>query len=68
MDKEFQKIPVYCSHCKERVLYWNGITKMQIGTKCNNCGRMVIFDPTANPQVRTKEMPIRQDSSGVRFW
>lgn len=68
MDKEFKKIPVYCPKCGTRVLFWNGITKMQIATQCKKCCNMILFDPMADPQVRTKKMPIRQDSSGVRFY
>lgn len=65
---EFQKIPVYCPKCKDRVLYWNGITKIQVATQCKNCMAFVIFDPTAEEQTRTKELPIREASSGVRFY
>ena len=68
MGKEFQKIPVICPKCKERVMYWNGITMIQVATQCRNCGAYVIFNPAdKEKQTRVKQMPIRESSSGVRF-
>lgn len=56
---------IECKKCKVIVFAIPDRTKSSMGAKCRNCGKLVFFD---GKEVKMKELPERQLSSGMRFY
>ena len=59
--------PIYCPKCGRKVGTYDGKSKINKSMKCNKCNRMVLFD-VETKETKTKEIPKRTQSSGMRFY
>ena len=60
------EMKIYCPRCKRKVGIWDGKSKINVKSKCNNCKNTVLY------HVDTQETEIissdtRNTSSGVTF-
>ena len=57
---------IYCPECARVIYRYDGKHTLDIIKKCE-CGAYVKYDPQRNVATRISK-PVRQSSSGTRFW
>jgi endogenous inhibitor of DNA gyrase (YacG/DUF329 family) len=58
---------IYCPRCKRKVATWDGKSSAYPIGKCEKCDKVVVYD-LEKDEIRTKKIPARTTSSGMRFY
>lgn len=58
---------IYCPTCGRSVASWDGKSVANPIGKCKKCNKLVVFN-TENQEVKTRKVPPRTCSSGMRFY
>lgn len=58
---------IYCPRCKRKAMTYDGRTRMNLHAKCKKCKKLVVYYP-AEDQVYIKDVPGRDQASGMRFY
>lgn len=58
---------IYCPTCGRSVASWDGKSVANPIGKCKKCNKLVVFN-TETQEVKTKKIPPRNTSSGMRFY
>lgn len=58
--------PIFCPICKKRVAIYDGKSKTNVMSKCNDCQKRVLYLVDEDITVLRK-LPTRNCSSGVNF-
>ena len=65
--KEHEKKAIFCPECKNKVATYDGKSSINVLVKCKKCKKLVVYEvETGN--VKTTDVPLRQSSSGIRFY
>lgn len=64
---EYKSKTIYCPECGRKIFVYDGRGTMSLSRKCEKCNKIVNYDPETD-LVKTARVPIRQTSSGKRFW
>lgn len=58
---------IYCPKCKRRVATYDGRSSNNVIVNCKNCKKRVVYYFETDETV-LKEIPIREQGSGKRFY
>ena len=58
---------IYCPRCGRKATTWDGRSRMDAIGKCSKCKKLVVYNP-ANKEITIRNIPFREQSSGIRFY
>lgn len=58
---------IYCPQCGRKVCTWDGKSTIHPMVMCKRCEKIVVYRIETD-EIELKELPPREQGSGIRFW